>query len=389
MFEPHAGHRPVPPFPRRRNLAAPHPGLTDVEAALLGTIQAPTKAALGHGGVVTIQKFAVPIPQALNVENGLNDGIAFPLFLIFLQLTIEEELNSPLGASLVVSFEPIGIGDFIGPIVGLLGDQVHPQGHCAGAGNRHPLLDIVRGTRPLGVGACPRARRKPLRRRFCRRTRVRLIRPESRGESGGIRRAGGRDPQLSRPFPCGHPCLLPAGGDRPAGLLYAVLSLTRILMLPVALSVVRSDLSRETVLFMGWFGPRGLPSVVLVLIALADGATGPGFVAIKQVAIGIVLLNFILLAPSPPPTRHRTARLATRQRWSPKTGECVSTGDADSSQGSRNQQSAGDRCRGTFVINVDCDLIHIFGFTVVAVTPKTPVRAGRPDGYNRKREKGR
>jgi NhaP-type Na+/H+ or K+/H+ antiporter len=53
-------------------------------------------------------------------------------------------------------------------------------------------------------------------------------------------------------------------------VLYAVLSLTLIRMLPVALSLIGSGLSGTTVLFVGWFGPRGLASIVLVLIALAE-----------------------------------------------------------------------------------------------------------------------
>jgi len=50
--------------------------------------------------------------------------------------------------------------------------------------------------------------------------------------------------------------------------VYAVLSLTAIRMLPVALALVGSGLSRATVAFVGWFGPRGLASVVFGLLAL-------------------------------------------------------------------------------------------------------------------------
>ena len=77
MFEPLAGHRAFPPSPWAPGSDSSSRLLTVVETALLGTILPTTKAALGHGGVVTIQKFAVQIPQALNVESGLNDGIAF------------------------------------------------------------------------------------------------------------------------------------------------------------------------------------------------------------------------------------------------------------------------------------------------------------------------
>ena len=52
--------------------------------------------------------------------------------------------------------------------------------------------------------------------------------------------------------------------------LYAVLSLTVVRMAPVALAMVRSRARRPTVAFLGWFGPRGLASIVFALIALDD-----------------------------------------------------------------------------------------------------------------------
>jgi NhaP-type Na+/H+ or K+/H+ antiporter len=57
-------------------------------------------------------------------------------------------------------------------------------------------------------------------------------------------------------------------GFTPTILLFAVLSLTVIRMLPVAVAMIRKRLSPATVLFMGWFGPRGLASIVLGLIFL-------------------------------------------------------------------------------------------------------------------------
>lgn len=54
----------------------------------------------------------------------------------------------------------------------------------------------------------------------------------------------------------------------PATLLYAALSLTAIRMLPVAVGLIGTGLDRATVLFIGWFGPRGLASVVFALLAI-------------------------------------------------------------------------------------------------------------------------
>ncbi|MEX1336156.1 MAG: cation:proton antiporter, partial [Candidatus Limnocylindrales bacterium] len=58
------------------------------------------------------------------------------------------------------------------------------------------------------------------------------------------------------------------GLSDPAIALYAVLSLTLVRVLPVALALLGSGFDRVSVLFMGWFGPRGLASVVFVLLGL-------------------------------------------------------------------------------------------------------------------------
>ena len=72
--------------------------------------------------------------------------------------------------------------------------------------------------------------------------------------------------------------LVPVAIDELDGraVVYALASLTVIRMLPVALSLVRSGLDRPSVVFIGWFGPRGLASVVFALLAIEElGETSP------------------------------------------------------------------------------------------------------------------
>ena len=57
-------------------------------------------------------------------------------------------------------------------------------------------------------------------------------------------------------------------------LLYAAVSLTVVRMLPVAIALARTGARGPTIAFMGWFGPRGLASVVFGLLALEDGSPG-------------------------------------------------------------------------------------------------------------------
>jgi NhaP-type Na+/H+ or K+/H+ antiporter len=74
-------------------------------------------------------------------------------------------------------------------------------------------------------------------------------------------------------------------------ILYAVLSLTLIRILPVAVSFIKSGLRSESVIFMGWFGPRGLASIVLMLITLNDAPGIPGLPIIAVVVSTTVLLS--------------------------------------------------------------------------------------------------
>ena len=78
-------------------------------------------------------------------------------------------------------------------------------------------------------------------------------------------------------------------------IVYTLASLTIIRMLPVALSLVRSGLDRPSVVFIGWFGPRGLASVVFALLAIEElGETSPEVGrAVAAVAL-TVLLSVVL-----------------------------------------------------------------------------------------------
>lgn len=80
-------------------------------------------------------------------------------------------------------------------------------------------------------------------------------------------------------------------------VLYAVLSLTFVRMVPVALASIGSALDRNTVLFVGWFGPRGLASLVFALIALEElGAAADDAVAIIGLTVFLSVLAHGLTA---------------------------------------------------------------------------------------------
>jgi NhaP-type Na+/H+ or K+/H+ antiporter len=74
-------------------------------------------------------------------------------------------------------------------------------------------------------------------------------------------------------------------------ILYAILSLTVVRMIPVAVAVIGTRLSLATVLFMGWFGPRGLASIVLGLVFLEKETHLPGEETIRLVVMATVMLS--------------------------------------------------------------------------------------------------
>jgi NhaP-type Na+/H+ or K+/H+ antiporter len=54
-------------------------------------------------------------------------------------------------------------------------------------------------------------------------------------------------------------------------VLYAVLSLTVVRLIPVAISMIGTGARRQTLAFLGWFGPRGLASIVFAVLVLEEG----------------------------------------------------------------------------------------------------------------------
>src|ERR671920_1183219 len=94
--------------------------------------------------------------------------------------------------------------------------------------------------------------------------------------------------------------------------LYAHLSLTVVRMLPVALSLYRTHLRSISLLFAGWFGPRGLASIVLGLIVVAEAPLLSGRDEIEVVVASTVLLSVLLHGVTAAPLSAMYARRVER-----------------------------------------------------------------------------
>ena len=91
---------------------------------------------------------------------------------------------------------------------------------------------------------------------------------------------------------------------------YAVLSLTVIRMLPVALAVLGAGLRPLTVAFMGWFGPRGIASIALLFVVISEEPDLPGMATIETTVVATVMLSIVLHGASAAPLVARYAAWA-------------------------------------------------------------------------------
>ena len=80
-------------------------------------------------------------------------------------------------------------------------------------------------------------------------------------------------------------------------------------MIPVAVSLVGTRLNKKTVLFIGWFGPRGLASIVLLLIVFDEASTISGMVTIQMVIVTTVLISVFAHGMSAAPLTQRYGKI--------------------------------------------------------------------------------
>lgn len=264
--------------------------LTLVEAGLIAAILAPTDAALGQA-VVSDRRLPVRIRQSLNVESGLNDGIMVPVVTVLLALAAAEADSRGVGDWGRFVVGQLGFGVGAGLLAGAVGgwllhrrssaDAVEPSyrqlaglalavGAYAGAealGGNGFIAAFVAGLAFARVAATERADVQEL--------------TEDEGEllTGltfiifGAALAAPRLVDLTWQV-----------------AVYAVASLTVVRMLPVLVALTGSGTRWHTRLFMGWFGPRGLASILFALLVSTE-LEGSSTDTIVAVAVWTVLVS--------------------------------------------------------------------------------------------------
>jgi NhaP-type Na+/H+ or K+/H+ antiporter len=266
-------------------------GLRWWEAGILATILAPTDAGLGQ---VIVNSSLVParIREALNVEAGLNDGLSVPFLLFFVALARAEGAGV-LGSGILPRyfFEQLGYGFFIGLGVGLTGGWLLGLA-LSRQWMARPLTQIGVVALPITCVLASEASGASM---FIAAFVAGLAAQAGFGEIGRHSVEFAEDwGQLLDFFVFFLFGLLTGrglGNFSGAMLLYGVLSLTLIRMVPVAIALHGTGLSRASVLFIGWFGPRGLASIVLTLVFLEADLKLPGESTIRLAVMATVLLS--------------------------------------------------------------------------------------------------
>jgi sodium/hydrogen antiporter len=273
------------------------PGLTAWELALLGTILAPTDAALGKTAV-TSPRVPPLVRSGLNVESGLNDGMALPFFVVFLAAvpgthTSEEGAAGIFWRALVLSTV---LGLAVGGIGGWLLGRARRKGWIGHDWRQVFVLAVAAGSYTLAVVVDGSGFIAAWVAGFAFGVALRRSEAEVRAAE---ERAGDLAEQLAQLLASlsflvfGAVLLGPTLQHLDWRIVtYAGLSLTVVRMLPVALSLVGSRLSLPTVAYIGWFGPRGLASVVFGLLVVEEHV--PGVQLLGRVVAATVALSVLL-----------------------------------------------------------------------------------------------
>jgi NhaP-type Na+/H+ or K+/H+ antiporter len=267
-------------------------GLSPWYALLVGAALAPTDAALGSA-VMSDRRVPYRVRQTLNVESGLNDGIATPIVTVAITAIAAGAGLANEGP--IHGLRSLVVGALTGAALGALGGLLLRSASRRGWGSEEfagpsvlalALLAFLSAI-PLGANG--------------------FVAAFAAGSAFGAFAGRGEEREVYyveqtcglASMICwllfgaiGVPTIAESWSWRI--LLYAVLSLTVIRMLPVAISLLGARMDWSTVFFVGWFGPRGLASIVFALIALEDLHGVPGPIDQTVATIGLTVLLSVL-----------------------------------------------------------------------------------------------
>ena len=250
------------------------------EAAMIGAMIAPTDAALG-AAVISNPRVPVRIRQALDVESGLNDGVSLPFLLIFMALASESE-----GKGVAATFiGEIGIAVAVGIVVGGVGAWLLVRANKAGwAGPAWSSIAVIAIATIAFIIANPNGGSGFIATfvagmAYGQMTRGKIKPTELLAADVGLALV-----KVSF-LMFGALVLLPELGDITwQVVVMVVLALTVARIVPVAIAMIGTGLRLPTILYMGWFGPRGLATIVYAGLVVSTSQLS-GISTITTVAV--------------------------------------------------------------------------------------------------------
>jgi NhaP-type Na+/H+ or K+/H+ antiporter len=274
-------------------------------ALLIGAALAPTDAALGSG-MMANPVVPARIRRLINVESGLNDGIATPF--VSVALAGAATGGTVVGHGPTKALTELAVGVLVGVIEGGVGGVL-----VNAARQRGWAAEGFAGSAVVGLAVCAYASALALHGNG-------FIAAFVGGLAFGT--TGGRRGEPLVPFVEETGALVSllvwlsfgAVAVAPAVevltwqiVVYAVLSLTVIRMVPVAAALIGTGLDRATIALVAWFGPRGLASVVFCLLALEELGSPAANHAAAIITITI-LLSVVVHGATADPLATRYAR---------------------------------------------------------------------------------
>ncbi|MFN8156765.1 MAG: cation:proton antiporter [Candidatus Nanopelagicales bacterium] len=276
-------------------------GLNPWVAAVIGAALAPTDAALGLA-ILENERIPLRFRQVINVESGLNDGLATPVVAFCIALAtadLDRTVAHPVSSAVVEIVIGVVVGALVGAVLGFL-TRVAAASHVAEP-LLVPLVPLVTalatylGVVQLGGNGFVAA----------------FVAGVAYGTANNAGRSEAREhrhapvaPETLLLFTQRTAQLMALGvwfvfgaavlsridlASIPRVLVYAVLSLTVLRMVPVAIAALGAHLPWDTVLLAGWLGPRGLASIIFALLAAEEIGGSDGDFVLEVVAVTVAL----------------------------------------------------------------------------------------------------
>lgn len=286
------------------------PELGWLEAAVLGAVLAPTDAALGQA-VVSNPAVPTRVRQALNVESGLNDGIVLPVVLVLAALaSMGAEMTRSASDWARFAALQVTLGPLVGVAVAWLGNRLLKWSTAKGW--IEPPFERLMGL-ALALLAFACAEHVGGNGFIAAFVSGMMLGQWTRGRCEWLYdflEAEGQLLMLLVFLAFGVSFAAPAFETASwSTVAYAVLSLTVIRMVPVAIALVGTGLRLPTVLFIGWFGPRGLASILFGILVL-DEADLPHEAQIFELVMLTVLFSVVAHGLSAAPLARRYGAMA-------------------------------------------------------------------------------